>query len=382
MVHTKYGIYEFRIQETGTLYIMVIVHCAETIKGGIASYLRDLVPSQTSQSPIDQVLVIIPESQKSELPTDWAAKTIYYTDRYSRLVNSFFLVKRTLESIPHRGDVILHCHSTFAGAIVRPILRIMRPRIKQVYCSHGWAWERDTKELNKCLIRFLEKCGSLFCDFIVCISRHDLKEALSVHMPYHKLKLVLNGISMSTPDAVPARLDCSPRLLRLLFVGRLDRQKGVDVFCAALDMLEDVAVGSIVGASVVESDPLLQTPPNVSFTGWVSPEEVQGWLEWADALVIPSRWEGFGLVALEAMRTKVAVIASSVGGLTEIVVDEKTGYLVPPGDAESIAIRVKLLDRQTLLQLGEAGYQRFLTFFTIDRVANQILDIYQEVMKV
>ena len=68
-------------------------------------------------------------------------------------------------------------------------------------------------------------------------------------------------------------------------------------------------------------------------------EPVQPAIEESSLVVVPSLGEGFGLVALEAMERSRAVVASAVGGLLDIVVDDETGVLVPPGEAEPLAAR-------------------------------------------
>jgi glycosyltransferase involved in cell wall biosynthesis len=103
----------------------------------------------------------------------------------------------------------------------------------------------------------------------------------------------------------------------------------------------------------------------------------------ADVYVQPSRAEPFGLGVLEAMALGVPVIASRAGGLVDIVEDEVSGLLVPPGDpaALSAAIQRLLGDRELARRLGEAGRQRALRQFSLDRMLDRLIATYSEVLE-
>jgi len=96
--------------------------------------------------------------------------------------------------------------------------------------------------------------------------------------------------------------------------------------------------------------------------------------------VFPSIWsEPCPTVAFEAMSHKNAVIATSTGGFTDIVVDGETGILVPPSDAKALATAITyLLENPEIAQkMGEKGYQRWLDKFTPDAVVPRIEEVYQ-----
>jgi glycosyltransferase involved in cell wall biosynthesis len=98
-----------------------------------------------------------------------------------------------------------------------------------------------------------------------------------------------------------------------------------------------------------------------------------------DLQVLPSRWEGFGLVALEAMALAKPVVASRVSALPEIVVPDQTGLLVSPGDPAELAdaIRILLSDPQRAAGLGRAGRERVKAEFPVDKMAARTADVYR-----
>ncbi len=113
----------------------------------------------------------------------------------------------------------------------------------------------------------------------------------------------------------------------------------------------------------------------VRFLGSVGPPAVRRLMERSAFVVVPSHWEAFGMVCLEAMVGGKAVAGSSNGGISEIVVDGTTGLLVPPNDAERLARAMSSLwhDRNRADEMGQNGRRRALAAFTWE----QMLDRYE-----
>lgn len=101
-----------------------------------------------------------------------------------------------------------------------------------------------------------------------------------------------------------------------------------------------------------------------------------------DVFTMSSRWEGLGLVLLEAMRTGRPVVATRVGGIPEVVAHGETGLLVPPGEPAALAAAlVELLDnRKRAKAFGEAGRRRFETRFTADKMVGKFSDVYAQLV--
>jgi glycosyltransferase involved in cell wall biosynthesis len=98
----------------------------------------------------------------------------------------------------------------------------------------------------------------------------------------------------------------------------------------------------------------------------------------ADIVVVPSLWEGFGLVTLEAMAARKPVVASRVSALPEIVVHGETGLLVPPGDpqAQAEALLQLLADRGLAEAMGARGRKRLEVEFTVEKMAQRHAEVY------
>jgi glycosyltransferase involved in cell wall biosynthesis len=94
---------------------------------------------------------------------------------------------------------------------------------------------------------------------------------------------------------------------------------------------------------------------------------------------LATKWEGFPLSILEAMRAGLPVIASNAGGVSEAVSDGQTGYVVEPGDVESFRERLEALAGNPVLRqkLGDAGRQRYQADFTVEPMLQKLLTVYQ-----
>lgn len=143
-----------------------------------------------------------------------------------------------------------------------------------------------------------------------------------------------------------------------LFVGRLSPEKGLSVLLEAWrpELGRLVVVGDGPEAAILRG-----APAGVEAVGAAPPDKVRRLLAGARALVCPSIWyEAFGRVIIEAYAQRVPVVASRIGALAEVVNDDETGLLFPPGDASALADCLeRMLDDSESERLGEAAYRRW-----------------------
>ncbi len=118
----------------------------------------------------------------------------------------------------------------------------------------------------------------------------------------------------------------------------------------------------------------------VKLLGFV--RDVDEFYQRMDLFVFPSVWdlEGFGLVIIEAMSHKIPVIASNIGPVPEIVIDDKTGILIDPGDEKAIARKIIYMAKDPVrkIKMAESGYQRFIEKYTLDRSAKSVMEILRD----
>ena len=212
------------------------------------------------------------------------------------------------------------------------------------------------------------------------VARH-----LAAVVPEDRLHVVPNGVTVHDPVA-PSTLLPGRRVV--LSVGNLYASKGHATVLAALARLGDAYadVAWIVVGDGPERRPLadrarrLGLGARVLLLGWRPHDEVLGLMARADAFVLPSAPEGFGLVYAEAMTQGAAVVACAGEGPADFVADGESGLLVPAGDAAAVATAIaRLLDDRDLTRRLAAAGHRAVDELTWQRNANDQLAIYEAV---
>jgi len=172
----------------------------------------------------------------------------------------------------------------------------------------------------------------------------------------------------------------------VLYVGRLDDTKGVDVLLRAFVKLPDLKldiVGDGPGRKQLEQLTRNLHLTNVTFVGWKSKEEINEYYRHCAFIVVPSIWyEVFGLVILEAAQWKKTAIASSIGGIPEVLEHGKHGMLVPAGNVDALTQRMEWLATHPLEQqrMGENAY-RELERFESEKHWERLKEIYDEIIQ-
>ncbi|TWT72514.1 glycosyltransferase family 4 protein [Crateriforma conspicua] len=175
-------------------------------------------------------------------------------------------------------------------------------------------------------------------------------------------------------------------------VGRIRPEKGTDLFVDAmipvLQQRRDVAaclVGTATQKFAEFADDLKKRIHEAGVTDqvyWMNQlghDDLARLLSGISMCVAPARYEGFGLVPLEAMACQAAVVASMTGAYPQIVVPEKTGLLVDCGDADGLSQAIaRLLDDDTLrISMGQAGRQRVIDHYSAELESQRIREVYQ-----
>ncbi|MEM6751427.1 MAG: glycosyltransferase family 4 protein [Cyanobacteria bacterium P01_C01_bin.38] len=177
---------------------------------------------------------------------------------------------------------------------------------------------------------------------------------------------------------------------KVAFAGRLVWEKGVDVLLKAFAKVKKQVPEAelIIAGQGVEAENLkslaeeLGINNSVKWLGHITRAELEYHFDAAWLQVVPSLWaEPFGNVTTEAMMRGTAVIASATGAQPEIVNNNETGFLVPPGDIAALtdALLKLLSSRELAEEMGQAGRKRAIEEFSEQRRTQNFLDIYQEI---
>ncbi|MBN6033767.1 glycosyltransferase family 4 protein [Amycolatopsis sp. 195334CR] len=173
----------------------------------------------------------------------------------------------------------------------------------------------------------------------------------------------------------------------LLYFGRLEWEKGVQDLLAALPRIRRDHPGTrlvVAGKGrhleeLVEQAKKLRIRRAVEFVGHLSDRDLRAVLSAADAVVLPSRYEPFGIVALEAAAAKAPLVASTAGGLGEVVVDQVTGLAFTPGDVAALgaAVDAVLADDRAARRRAAAAQARLAADFDWCRIAEDTAAVYR-----
>ena len=219
--------------------------------------------------------------------------------------------------------------------------------------------------------------------FVACISHFCRSQAMvfSRQDDWDKLHIVHCGV---TPADFPAR-EHAAGSERLLFVGRLAGVKGLPVLLEAMARIvksRPAARLTIAGdgpdrARLELHAAQLNIAANIDFLGYQSQQQVRELLGRTDAFVMASFAEGVPVVLMEAMAAGVPVVATQIAGIPELVDDEVSGYLVPPGDVDALADRAMqlLADPQLRSAMGARGRAKVAAEFNVAAEADRLCKI-------
>jgi len=274
--------------------------------------------------------------------------------------------------------------------IISGIPAILASKITRIPCICHIRQTRGLIKREVFLTRWIDK-------FIVL--NKDAKEILKKDIPKERLSLIYDGINLKEFEIGEDRktelkkefnLDKSPFVG---IVGRLVEGKGYDDFIKSAEIIikqkpdvKFVIVGSdptkekIIENELRDLVDRLDLNSHIIFTGWRN--DISALISTFDILVQSSSFpEGFGLTCIEAMALAKPVVATNIPGPSEIVVDGKTGFLVPPKNPSALAEAIlKLLNNAVLAKkIGESGRKRAEELFDIRKNVRQIEDIYENV---
>ncbi len=198
----------------------------------------------------------------------------------------------------------------------------------------------------------------------------------------------IHVLHLPAPDAIEYVDPGSAGPARFLFLGRMIPHKGVDWLLRSLRLVQADVQIDLAGSGNQEQQYRhlaheLGLTHRTRFLGWLNPEEVCQAFASARALVFPSLWhEPGGLVAFEAMTHGRPVIMSRVGGMPEVVEDNLTGLLVPPGDETALARAIDTLATDPALarRLGQTARQRARDIYSLDSHLARLMSLYAQPM--
>jgi rhamnosyl/mannosyltransferase len=230
----------------------------------------------------------------------------------------------------------------------------------------------------------------------IIVSSPNIMQSSDTLKPYrHKCRVIPYGIDVHRFE--PSRSQCTPEAIKrkhgnkpiILFVGRFRYYKGLHLLIAAMKNIEASLL--LIGTGPEESR--LRTmvqqgrlQNKITFLGDLSDELTDAYYNACDIFVLPShlRSEAFGIVQIEAMCCGKPVVSTELGtGTSYANIDRETGLTVRPNDSEALsgAINFLLNNPRARMQMGSCGANRVKQLFSSERMTDQILALYEDLMK-
>jgi glycosyltransferase involved in cell wall biosynthesis len=275
--------------------------------------------------------------------------------------------------IPKLRPDVVHAHSSFAGAAAR--VAAHRCRIPCAYTVHGFGFKPQARRGVRQAAWVAEVLLAPWTSHMICVSQHEASLARKLPFAPKALSVVANGL----PD-VPERAAPSAEPAGVITVARLAAPKRPDLLLQALSLLPHPPATQVVGdgpeRALLEAQAARLGLRQVAFPGSVG--DVAQRLAAHSIFVLLSDHEGMPISVIEAMRAGMAIIATRLPGIEEMVVHGESALLVAnnPQDVAQ-ALRSLIADPALRGRLGAAARERYLRDFDARAMARRVMDVYR-----
>ncbi len=315
------------------------------------------------------------------------------------------------------GDII-HVHtwySNLAGVLGKILFDV--PLVITLHSIEPLrVWKENQLKEGYNLSRWVEKFAVENSDGVIAVStsmKEDIKRIYKV--PEEKLEVIFNGIDSNFfkptfNKNILLKYGINPDIPYILFVGRMTRQKGIDLLLEVFKKLPD-GIQLVMCAGAPDTEELRLEIENevyklkqkkrdlIWIEKMVPKSELVVIYSHANVFCCPSVYEPFGIINLEAMATETPVVASEVGGIREIIENGKEGFLIPidvlddPMKGFNVLNRMEYVEEfgnkilfllnnpEVAMRMGREGRKKVLKKFSWEMVAKNTFRLYKKVLK-
>ena len=371
-----------------------IVHIAQSA-GGVAEYLYMFLKN-FKENDYENIL-IVSQDYKNQLDRFKPyASNIYIVPMVREIepkndIKSILKVKKVLKQI--KPDIV-YLHSSKAGAIGRVALAF-NFKTKILYNAHGWYFNAQISDKKKKIFAVIEKILAIKTDKIINISKSEYESALKYKIaPKKKMCIIENGIdftkyknSAQYREKTRKRYHIEENEIVIGVVGRLTEQKDPMTMIKAFELVHKenkntklmyVGSGELEG-KVKQYAKEKNILDKLIITGWV--DNVEKYIPAFDIAVLPSKWEGFGLVLIEYMACDKPIVATNVGGINDIIKNNENGMLCNVQNYMMLSKMIANLIRNENLK-NQITYRNktYREKYNIENVINNHMKIYTNIV--
>ncbi|HEY4507148.1 MAG TPA: glycosyltransferase family 4 protein [Candidatus Paceibacterota bacterium] len=386
--------------------IRVLFIITQSELGGAQRFISQLLPNLSKNN--FELTVATGRDGKEELQSLLPANTKYINTKNLRRnpnllsdILSLFEIKKIIKQL---SPDVLFLNSSKAGFIGSLSARLLKPKQRQpkvIYRIGGWTFNDPWPLWKKILYRWLEKISAKWKDYIIVNNKHDYDQAIKFGIkPRKKVELIYNGIDPYKLDflekdeakirlyeKLPPSEKHGSFLHKGLLIGTIANfypAKGLEYLIDAFSSIQSPTANLIIIGDGQGRQDLESRIKNLGLENkvFLAGHILNGhkYLKAFDIFVLPSVKEGFPWSLLEAMSAKLAVVATSVGAIPEIIEDGKNGFLAQPANAQSLAKAIKELysNEDMRREFGIQAHQTIIHKFSLNKMVEQTKEILQK----
>jgi len=294
-------------------------------------------------------------------------------------IKAYFELKNLIKSV---NPDIVHLNSSktgFLGSLAAKTCKL--PKI--IYTAHGFVFNESGNTIKKWIYKKAEISNAKRIHKIICVSEYDRQSGIKAGIPENKLVTIHNGID---PNIVFLPKDeargflishtqihefTNSRIPLIGCIANFYKTKGLDILIQAMTKVDAQLV--IIGDGAEKKNLQLmayglQLQNKILFIGQI--KNAAKYLKAFDLFILSSRKEGLPYTILEAQTAQIPIVATKVGGVPEIIQDNKNGYLALPNNADDLADKINYAFKNPISS-------NLSDNFTLDKMLNKTIQIYK-----
>lgn len=367
------------------------------IRSGVGNYATFLINTLASIGhnitvicPDDSVItknenirfLIVPKSQKDPTAGSWVSLAYRFAKKIKYLKEGFDLIHFTdaRESLFYeKGDVpLIGTLHDFYSAIAK--------KNPFHYMKHYNDYFKRTAYYN--VNKFLEERAIKKCDYLISVCKYTSRKIGEIYdIPSNKFRVIYNGIDSREFEVKPKQKNNE---ISILFIGGNFYRKGVPLIIKSstkvvkkFPNIKYYIIGEDKNKNkLIKLTKKLDVNMNFDFVGRIDYDEIKGYFQKATLFLMPSLYESFAIVFLEAMASGTPVIAGNMGGTTELIRNGENGFLVDPYNSHNLAEKtIKILESEGLRQKFIKNGLETVKDFSIEKMVENTVEVYNEVIE-
>ena len=296
--------------------------------------------------------------------------------------------KQLKQIIEKNNYEVIHCHSPIGGVITRLAARKARKKgTKVIYTAHGFHFYKGSSLVNWLIYYPVEWICSWFTDVLITINEEDY--SLAQKRMKAKEICYVPGVGVDTEKFANIQVDREVKrkelgipeeAIMLLSVGELNKNKNHQVILKAMTMIENEDIHYCIAGKGNEEKALLQVAKDnkiesrIHLLGFRT--DVEELYKSADIFCFPSHREGLSVALMEAMSAGLPCIVSKIRGNTDLIVDDKGGWLCEPSNIGMFAKNISKINRDKINEMGTYNQMR-MQKFSNKTVIEKIKKVYK-----